>query len=128
MKRALVAVATAAFTALSLAAPAGTAGAGAAASLTGTRPMRVAMHVHGSWSEAAASWDAQFQQAATNTIDVLYMTDHDFRAMALGYATSLSGVPWVISSTGTFSQKATTASGGSIRLLAESSSATAAAS
>ena len=126
MKRALVAVATAAFAALSLATPAGTAGAGAAASLTGTRPMRVAMHVHGSWSEAAASWDAQFQQAAANTIDVLYMTDHDFRAMALGSATSLSGVPWVISSTGTFSQKATTASGGSIRLLAESSSATAA--
>ena len=48
MKRALVAVATAAFAALSLATPAGTAGAGAAASLTGTRPMRVAMHVHGS--------------------------------------------------------------------------------
>jgi hypothetical protein len=102
--------------------------AGAAGSLTGGTPLRVAMHVHGSWSEAAASWDAQFQQAAANAFDVLYMTDHDFRAMALGYATSLSGVPWVTTSTGTFAQKAATASGGSVRLLAESSSATAAAS
>lgn len=88
----------------------------------------MAMHVHGSWSEAVASWQAQFQQAAANGFDVLYMTDHDFRAMALGYTTSLSGAPWVISSTGTFVQKAATVSGGSIRLLAESSSATAGAS
>ncbi|MGE5293097.1 MAG: hypothetical protein ACM3ML_39120 [Micromonosporaceae bacterium] len=96
-------------------------------SLTGGTPLRVAMHVHGSWSEAVASWHAQFQQASANALDVLYLTDHDFRAMALGYATSLSGVPWVISSTGTFAQKASTVNGGSIRLLAESSSATASA-
>jgi hypothetical protein len=85
------------------------------------------MHVHGSWSEGAGSWDAQFQQASAGGIDVLYLTDHDFRAMGAGYATSLSGVPWVISSTGAFARKATTVSGSSIRLLAESSSATAAA-
>jgi hypothetical protein len=108
--------------------PAAHADVGALGSLTGSRPLRVAMHVHGSWSEAVASWQAQFQQAAANGFDVLYMTDHDFRAMALGYATSLSSATWVISSTGTFAQKATTVSGGSIRLLAESSSATTGAS
>jgi hypothetical protein len=100
------------------------AGVGAAGSLTGGAPVRVAMHVHGSWSEGAGSWDAQFQQATAGGLDVLYLTDHDFRAMAVGYATSLSGVPWIISSTGAFARKATTVSGGSIRLLAESSSAT----
>lgn len=100
----------------------------APASLTGARAMRVAMHVHGSWSEGLASWDAQFQQAAANRFDVLYMTDHDARSMALNYVTSLWGVPWTITSTGTFTQKATTVSGGSIRLLAESSSAIATAS
>jgi hypothetical protein len=91
-------------------------------SLTGGRALRVAMHVHGSWSEGPGSWDAQFQQAAANGFDVLYMTDHDNRAMALNYITSLSGVPWVTTSTGTLAQKAATFSGGSIRLLAESSS------
>lgn len=95
-----------------------------AGSLTGFRPLRVAMHVHGSWSEAVASWQAQFQQAAVNGFDVLYLTDHDFRAMALGYATSLAGVPWVVSSTGSLAQKTTDVSGGSIRLLAESASQT----
>jgi hypothetical protein len=97
----------------------------AAASLTGGAPVRAAMHVHASWSEGYASWHAQFQQAAATGIDVLYLTDHDHRAMAFGYATSLSGMPWDIFSTGTFAQKATTASGGSVRVLAESASATA---
>lgn len=93
--------------------------------LMGGTPLRVAMHVHGSWSEGLASWDAQFQQAAANAFDVLYMTDHDHRAMAFGYATSLSGLPWGVFSTGTLAQEAATASGGSVRLLGESSSATA---
>lgn len=93
-------------------------------SLTGGRPLRVAMHVHGSWSEGDASWHAQFEQAAANAFDVLYMTDHDFRAKATGYATSLSGLPWDIYTTGTFARKASTVDGGSIHLLAESSSAT----
>ncbi len=108
--------------------PSARADLGAPGSLTGSRPLRVAMHVHGSWSEAAASWQAQFQQAAANGFDVVYMTDHDFRAMALGYATSLSGGTWINSSTGTFAQKAITVNGGSIRLLAESASAAAGAS
>jgi hypothetical protein len=97
-------------------------------SLTGGTPLRLAMHVHGPWSEGAGSWDAQFAQAAANGFDVLYLSDHDFRAMAMNYATSLNGVPWVPSSSGAFAQKAQTASAGTLRLLAESSSSTGAAS
>jgi hypothetical protein len=96
--------------------------------LTGSLPLRLAMHVHGSWSEGLASWEAQFAQAAANGFDVLYMTDHDFRAMADNYLISLSGVTWVSTSTGTFAQKAQTANGGSLRLLSESASATRSAS
>jgi hypothetical protein len=99
----------------------------APSTLTGSSPLKVAMHVHASWSEGDASWHAQFEQAAANGFDVLYMTDHDFRAKATGYATSLSGFPWDIYTTGTFAQKASTASSGSIHLLTESNSATSAA-
>jgi hypothetical protein len=102
----------------------GNAAAGAPGSLIGGKALRVAMHVHASWSEGHASWHAQFDQATTNAIDVLYLTDHEHRAMAFGYATSLSGLPWDVSSTGSFAQKAATSSGGAVRLLAESSSAT----
>lgn len=97
-------------------------------SLTGSKALRAMTHVHGSWSEGEASWDAQLRQATLNAIDVLYMTDHDCRSMALGYITSVSGAPWVISSTGRLLQEAATATGGSIHLLAESASSTAPAS
>ncbi len=106
----------------------GLAAAAGRGSLTGSKAIRAMTHVHGPWSEGEASWDAQLRQATLNAIDVLYMTDHDCRAMALGYITSLSGAPWVISSAGTLEQKAATASGGSISLLAESASSTAPAS
>lgn len=102
-------------------------GVRASGRLAGPPAVRAAMHVHGSWSEGLGSWDAQFQQAAANGLDVVYMTDHDHRARALGYATSLSGLPWDISTTGTLAQQTATASGGSVRLLAESASATVAA-
>ena len=36
------------------------------ASFAGSAPQRLAMHVHGSWSEGLASWQAQFGQAAAN--------------------------------------------------------------
>lgn len=93
----------------------------------GNRALRAAMHVHGSWSEGAGSWEAQFEQAGTNGYDVLYMTDHDHRALALNYMTSLTGAAWdpAISS-GTFAQKTVTVSGGSLRLLAESAGSAAA--
>ena len=96
-----------------------------ASSLTGSKPLRLAMHVHGSWSEGAGSWEAQFQQAAANNIDVLYLTDHDHRLTAYGYAKSLAQATFVSSSSGSFRQKAMTHTGGSLRLLAESASTTA---
>jgi hypothetical protein len=92
-------------------------------SLTGANPVRLAMHVHGSWSEGLASWEAQYTQAVENGIDVLYLTDHDFRATADSFLTSLTGVTWVRSTTGALAQQASTATGGAIRVLAESSAA-----
>ena len=102
----------------------------AASPFTGTNALRLAMHVHASWSEGLASWEAQFAQAASNGLDVLYMTDHDFRSTATKYLTSLStrAGDWVRSTTGQLSQQASTVSGGGFEVLAESSSASAAAS
>jgi hypothetical protein len=97
-------------------------------SFTGARALRAAMHVHGSWSEGLGSWEAQFAQAAGNGFDLLYLTDHDMRAMALNYMTSLSGVTLLASASGSLAQQAATASAGSLRLLAESASDTTSAS
>jgi hypothetical protein len=96
--------------------------------IVGSTPLRLAMHVHGSWSEGLASWESRFVQAAAGGLDVLYLTDHDFRATATNYLTSLAGVVWVRSTSGSLAQQASTASGGSIRLLAESGSSIAAGS
>ena len=93
--------------------------------LTGNTPVRAAMHVHASWSEGPGSWEAQFNQAVANAIDLLYMTDHDVRLTAYNYATSLTGAVFVTSSTGSCAQKATTSSAGSMHLLAESSATSA---
>ena len=97
-------------------------------SFTGATALRLGMHVHGSWSEGLGSWEAQFAQAASYGLDVLYLTDHDFRATATNYLTSLAGVTWVRATTGALTQQASTANGSAIRLLAESSAATAAGS
>ena len=94
----------------------------------GAAPLHLAMHVHGSWSEGRGSWEAQLTQAAATGVDVLYLTDHDARATANGYLTSLSGVTWVRSRSGSLARQASTSSGGSIRVLAESSSTSSAAS
>ncbi len=91
----------------------------------GLTARRLAMHVHGSWSEGSASWEAQFALAVAHGIDVLYMTDHDGRAVAFNYLTSLSGVTWVRSTAGALRQQASTSNGGSFRVLAESSSSSA---
>lgn len=80
------------------------ASAATAPSLTGSTPLRLAMHVHGSWSEGAGSWESQFQQAAANRFDVLYLTDHDHRVTAYNYATSLAEATFVSSSSGSFRQ------------------------
>jgi len=68
----------------------------------------MAMHVHSSFSEQSGSMDSQLFQAATNSVDVVWWTDHDERMNALGYRrtvhfTSLTdesegpgeGLPWI---------------------------------
>ena len=90
-------------------------------SLTGARPLRTAMHVHASWSEGPASWAMQFDRADEAGIDLMFMTDHDFRALADNYMDSLADARHVSSSTGAARQRAATASGGTWHLLAESS-------
>ena len=69
--------------------------------------IRAAMHVHASCSEGAASWETQFAQAAS-LVDVLYLTDHDFRALAFNYLPSLTGIALMATSTGSLAQKVTT--------------------
>ena len=66
-------------------------------------PIRAAMHVHGCWSEGGAeygaSWAQQCAQAATNGIDVMWMTDHTHHQEALklasGFAFTEEETTWV---------------------------------
>jgi hypothetical protein len=44
----------------------------------GTSAYSMAMHIHSSFSEQSGSMDAQLFQAATNAVDVLWWTDHDY--------------------------------------------------
>lgn len=99
----------------------GQAQASSGATLGGLAPVTAAMHVHGSWSEGTGSWEAQFAQAAALGIDLLYLSDHDFRAEAYNYMTSLAGITMVTSAQGGLRQKSTTVTGATVRLLAESS-------
>jgi hypothetical protein len=68
----------------------------------------MAMHVHSSFSEQSGSMDSQLFQAAANSVDVLWWTDHDQRMDGIGYRdtvhfTSLTsesggpgqGGPWI---------------------------------
>src|SRR5712691_5686618 len=48
------------------------------AAADGTSAYSMAMHVHSSLSEQSGSMDAQLFQAATNSVDVLWWTDHDY--------------------------------------------------
>ena len=97
----------------------------AATPLSSSPLVRAAMHVHASCSEGAASWESQFAQAAA-LVDVLYLTDHDFRALAYNYLTSLSGVAMVTTTTGSLAQKVATNNGGVVRTVAASSTSGAA--
>jgi hypothetical protein len=45
----------------------------------------MAMHIHSSFSEQQGSMDAQLFQAQTNSVDVLWWTDHDFRMDGTAY-------------------------------------------
>lgn len=96
--------------------------------LTGLNPVRNAMHVHATWSEGPGSWESQFAQASAIGTDVLWMTDHDFRALAYKYITSLSGVAMVTGQTGSLAQHITSNTNGVARVVAESASTSAPAS
>ncbi|HET6818572.1 MAG TPA: hypothetical protein VFH66_15195 [Mycobacteriales bacterium] len=100
----------------------------AVAGFDGVPPVRAAMHVHGSWSEGNGSWEAQFRQAVRNQVDLLYMTDHDTRVLAMHYLRTLVGAKWLRTSQGRLLRHAMTVDGGSVRLLAESAAVAAAAS
>jgi hypothetical protein len=51
----------------------------------GTSAYSMAMHVHSSFSEQSGSMDSQMFQAARNSVDVLWWTDHDHRMDGLDY-------------------------------------------
>ena len=51
----------------------------------GTAAFSMAMHVHSSFSEQSGSMDSQLFQAATNSVDVLWWTDHDARMDQIGF-------------------------------------------
>lgn len=61
-------------------------------SFTGSAPFTAGMHVHASYSEREASWESQYAAAVGAGANVLWHTDHDFRATALNYMTLLRGI------------------------------------
>lgn len=95
-----------------------------AEAFSGTRPLVAAMHVHGSWSEQRASWEAYGPRAREANVDIVFMTDHDYRALCLHHWESLAEIPFQSAFTGPLAQQEATKSGGSLRVLAESSSPT----
>ena len=90
----------------------------------GSRPLVAAMHVHGSWSEQQASWEAYGPRARDANVDIVFMTDHDYRAVGDRHWENLVEVPFRSAFTGPLAQEVAAKSGGSLRILAESSSAT----
>jgi hypothetical protein len=46
------------------------------------RPISMAMHIHGPFSEGIASFEAHLEQARRTGVDVIWWTDHDFRVAA----------------------------------------------
>ena len=107
------------------ASPAASAATLPASSVNGLTPLRLGMHVHGAWSEGDASWALQMYLAAQSGIDLMFMTDHNFRARAMGYLTGLSGA-FVPSTHGAYSTHAATLSAGAMRLMIKSSTKAAA--
>ncbi len=51
----------------------------------GTSAYSMAMHIHSSFSEQSGSMDGQLFQAAKNSVDVLWWTDHDYVMDGIGY-------------------------------------------
>ncbi|GLY93787.1 hypothetical protein [Actinoplanes sp. NBRC 103695] len=46
------------------------------------KPISMAMHIHGPFSEGGASFEAHLHQARTHGVDLVWWTDHDFRVAA----------------------------------------------
>ena len=97
-------------------------------SLTGSDPLVAAMHVHAAYSEGRGSWEAQYRNCVRAGADVLYQTDHDFRARAVNYATLLTSTMGTIgaafqgATTGAWVRHAASISaGGAIRVMVEAS-------
>ncbi|MFI7600175.1 hypothetical protein [Actinoplanes sp. NPDC049681] len=49
------------------------------------RPVSMAMHIHGPFSEGMASYEAHLQQARQHGVDLVWWTDHDWRIAAHDY-------------------------------------------
>jgi hypothetical protein len=52
---------------------------------SGAAAYSMAMHIHTSFSEQSGTMDSQLFQAAKNSVDVLWWTDHDDRMDGIGY-------------------------------------------
>lgn len=67
----------------------GAAGTGVPGTVAGyphrLRPVSMAMHIHGPFSEGIASFEAHLEQARRTGVDVIWWTDHDFRVAAHGH-------------------------------------------
>ncbi|GAA0734583.1 hypothetical protein Drose_28870 [Dactylosporangium roseum] len=57
----------------------------AAAPAAPLRPVSMAMHIHGPFSEGLASYSAHLAQARRHKVDVVWWTDHDFRIAAFDH-------------------------------------------
>ncbi|PZS35007.1 MAG: hypothetical protein DLM59_03680 [Pseudonocardiales bacterium] len=56
-----------------------------ASGIDDTTAVSMAMHVHTSFSEQSGSVEAHLAQAAQNSVDVMWLTDHDHRMLQLDY-------------------------------------------
>ena len=67
--------------------------------LDGSSAYSMAMHIHSSFSEQEGSMDAQLYQAALNSVDVVWWTDHDHRMDGLWRRERRHGVRLTASTT-----------------------------
>ncbi len=101
--------------------------AAAPRTLTGRAPLLVATHVHASYSEHGASWDQQYARAVEAGVQVVFQTDHDHQALAVGNMPHLRGT-WLRSTAGPVRQSLGTLDrAGRLRVLAEAATASGAA-
>jgi hypothetical protein len=79
-------------------------GARGPSATSGAVPVSMAMHVHSSFSEREGSMESALSEAAANSVDVLWWTEHDWRMAHTCYRTQVSfdsltgelqfGEPW----------------------------------